>query len=874
MFALKKYQTETLDVLKTYLETARTVGAKPAFDDMDKPGVRDSHPYRPLEGLETIPYVCLRLPTGGGKTLLSAHTIKIAADAYLEREFPLVLWLVPTNTIRAQTLETLKKPGNPNYEALAAAFDGRLRVLDIAEFAQITPADLQTRACVIVGTMQTLRVTNTDGRKVYAHNEDLEQHFTAVPLTAPGLERIEEGENKGQIRFSFRNLLALQRPLVIVDEAHNNTSPLSFEVLQRVNAACVIEFTATPAADSNLLHNVSATELKGQEMIKLPIRLTEHKNWEDAVRDSILTRQRLHEIAAKDSAYIRPIILFQAEEKGKEVTKEILLAYLLEQEKIPRERIAVVTGDQKDLDGINLFSPDCNINFVITVEALKEGWDCSFAYVFCSVATVHSKKDVEQILGRVLRMPYAKRRKEPELKDLNRAYAHVSSASWPNAVSQLHDRLVDMGFEETEADRFIEKVPDLGFAPGALFLEAPPPTIIELNEDLSTFATSPEEQVTIKIEKTVQGSRVILNGSVAEDTIKRLTAAVQSDEVRKTFEMEARRHRAVWQNHTSPAERRVPFRVPQLCFNFDGELQLAEIEAFFDAGGLRLLDYSAELSEADFRLTQTGVQWEIDLSAAGKITEKAIGKADQYNLDLVDTGWTEHQLCSWLERKVRQQDIKQPVLLEFVRRALAYLVEKRALPLTALVRWKFLLAKILAQKISQHREQAANERYQQCLFGPQAVVQTSFHFEFAFTPTGYAPHWTYVGHPYQFEKHYYPTVGELSNRGEEYECAKALDRTGCVKHWVRNLERRGFWLPLANSKFYPDFVAELTDGRTLAVEHKGEVYATNDDSKEKCNIGAKWEEKSNGKALFLMTVIEKGKPSLFEQIAAKAEAIT
>ena len=245
IFALKKYQTTTLDVLRSYLEAARIVGAAPAFDGMDKAGVREPRAYRSLEGLPTVPYVCLRLPTGGGKTLLSAHTVKVAADAYLEREFPIVLWLVPTNTIRAQTLETLKKPGNPNYEALSAAFDGRFRVFAIADFVQITPADLQTHACVIVGTMQMLRVSNTDGRKVYAHNENLEPHFSAVPQSAAGMESIEEGDDKGKIKFSFRNLLALNRPLVIVDEAHNNTSALSFEVLQRVNAACVVEFTAT-----------------------------------------------------------------------------------------------------------------------------------------------------------------------------------------------------------------------------------------------------------------------------------------------------------------------------------------------------------------------------------------------------------------------------------------------------------------------------------------------------------------------------------------------------------------------------------------------------------------------------------------------------
>src|SRR5208283_4370041 len=146
MFALKTYQTQTLKILRDYLQDARTVGARRAFDQMDKPGVHSVRPYRPLDGLEAAPYVCLRLPTGGGKTLLSAHTVKIAADAYLEREFPIVLWLVPTNTIRGQTLETLKKPSNPNCETLRAAFDGRVRVFDIADFVQITPADLQTHA--------------------------------------------------------------------------------------------------------------------------------------------------------------------------------------------------------------------------------------------------------------------------------------------------------------------------------------------------------------------------------------------------------------------------------------------------------------------------------------------------------------------------------------------------------------------------------------------------------------------------------------------------------------------------------------------------------------------------------------------------------
>lgn len=94
--------------------------------------------------------------------------------------------------------------------------------------------------------------------------------------------------------------------------------------------------------------------------------------------------------------------------------------YLVEQENIDESKIAIATGDQRELDGIDIFDPKCPIEYVITVEALKEGWDCSFAYVFCSFAQRHSTKDIEQLLGRVLRMPYAKTREQEEL---NKAYA-------------------------------------------------------------------------------------------------------------------------------------------------------------------------------------------------------------------------------------------------------------------------------------------------------------------------------------------------------------------------------------------------------------------------------------------------------------------
>jgi type III restriction enzyme len=352
-----------------------------------------------------MPYVCLRLPTGGGGTLLGAHAVGVARDAWIDAEFPLVLWLVPTNMIRTQTVDALNNPRHPYRAALDDKFGGRVRIYDIGDFGQIRAHDLAGNCCVVVGTLQTLRVESTDGRKVYAHHEELEPLFSQVPRHMAGLETLgadmaaKVGGHPDDIRYSFANLCHLRRPLMIVDEAHKAVTGLSREMQARVNPCAIIEFTATPHRKSNILHSVSAMELKDAQMIKLPVRLEEHGDWESAVTGAILKRAELAEEAAKDRVgYIRPIVLFQAEDKNREVTVEVLRDHLINTHHVDRAAIAVATGDQRGLDGINPFDPACSIEYVIAVEALKEGWDCSFAYVFCSVANIKSATDAEQLL--------------------------------------------------------------------------------------------------------------------------------------------------------------------------------------------------------------------------------------------------------------------------------------------------------------------------------------------------------------------------------------------------------------------------------------------------------------------------------------------
>jgi len=845
MFQNKNYQQQTLDTLRSYLENARYTDPKTAFDEALALSGRPSVNYTPVNGLEDVPYICLRIPTGGGKTFISAQAITISAQSYMEVNHPLVLLLVPSNKIREQTYETFTMPGHPNREILWNAFNGQIRVIDIADFTQLRPQDFRTKTCIVIATIQTLRVQskNKDARKVYAHNEHLEPHFARVPENFPGLHRIEDGPDQGKIKYSFANLLAVHKPLVLVDEAHNASTNLSFDVLRDVSPSCILEYTATPANNSNVLHYVSAAELKAEEMIKLPIVLTEHQTWRQAVQDAVLTREKLHQMAQLDPDYIRPIVLFQAEDKGQEVTYRVLEKFLTDECNIDRERIAIATGNQRELDGVNLLDPSNQVDFVITVEALKEGWDCPFAYVFCSVANVRSARAVEQILGRVLRMPYAKKRTQA---DLNKAYAHVSSSSWPQAVGHLRDKLVRMGFEDQEADRYI--LPQQPSLPG--ITDQP---ILELRyssaPDLSSLNMFEQNQV--KVSEGVEGYVVEIGGAISSELEKKITKSLPKDErqaIHNTIANYQNRHRPL-----SPSEKGAAFTVPQLCLWVDGEMELAEQEWFLGDSWWTPLDYPCQLSEAEFAIYEHADSYEVDVLGKRIIT-RFLGQQSALDFGDSPTTMTELELVRRMSNNLQQQDLRHEVLIEYLRRTVDFLIKQRNIPLAHLFRARFSLEKAFHKKIKEYREQAFNDGYQATLFGPQAAVQTSFDYSFEFNLEDYPSRWNYAG-SYQFGKHYYPIVGELKPSGEEFECAQALDRQFLVEHWVRNLEKReefSFRLPLADGWFYPDFVAQLKDERILVVEYKGAHLIEHEQQKK--NIGERYAEMSDDKALFWWAV--------------------
>lgn len=883
MLTLKTYQQSALAVLTQFLTDTLSQPVPNAYAATLAGQNRTGETYQALFG--DVPCVCLRVPTGGGKTIMAAHAVAMAGKALLNSDAPIALWLTPSDTIRSQTLEALANVRHPYRQALAQYFGDRVQVCDLESLQTISPHDVGQAAIIIVATIQSFNVSDTAKRNVYSFFEELAPHFDNLPQhLTEGLEKVSEADlqtqtylttkDVGRVKYSVANWMHRQRPIVIVDEAHNNRTDRFFKSLGRVNPSCVIEMTATPVPGNNVLYHVAASELKAEQMIKLPIVLAEHpQGWRECLRDAVLTRDRLELDAQREPDYVRPIVLVQAQPKGGEAVVSVVRQHLIEQENIPENQIAIATGTQKELDGINLFDPASPIRYAITVEALKEGWDCSFAYVLASLQSVNSAKDVEQLLGRVLRMPYAKSRTQDSL---NKAYAHIVADNFAQAASTLKDRMVqNMGFEKLEVVSLIIPQQQLpldggeGGAPTAAGRTGRPttPTMPECHIDLpqkpDTTKWPDELKQAVQILQTTQGATVLLRSDVSSELLAQAEAFVTNavpakarEKVKEQFDA----HRAIRQAMRAPAQLGLEFAaIPLLCLKLDGHLEVVERETLSRLGDWDLLDQPLQLS--GFNITETVNSFEIDVNGS-KVTYRHTD-SQQLLLNETVSHTSQQDLVRWLDVEVRQSDIGQAQLQAYLVKMVTHLMAERGFTLTALVRARFQLAQSLVKEVGRLRQIAMARGFQGRLMdmavpSVEELAHNSFHYQ-----SGQYPARLIYQGSYEFNKHFYPVIHDLREKTtsgvvtEEFRCAQAIDAHPKVKQWVRNIERQpkfSFWLPTGTDYFYPDFVAELVDGRLLVVEYKGEPYKTNDDSREKQQVGHQWEKSSGGRCLFLFAV--------------------
>jgi type III restriction enzyme len=306
----------------------------------------------------------------------------------------------------------------------------------------------------------------------------------------------------------------------------------------------------------------------------------------------------------------------------------------------------------------------------------------------------------------------------------------------------------------------------------------------------------------------------------------------------------------------APAERGERLEVPQLLVQRGTQLELFEETAFLSVPW-RLSQCDFQLSESEYSAQRpAGQELEIDISEKGKLKEQFIDNLQEtLKLFSTDQGWTAAELVYWLDRAIYHPDVSWGESNAFLTVLVNDLLDERGIPLDRLVLDKYRLRDAVAQKIDLHRKEAHKQTYQSYLL-PECKTPLVVHPErcFAFPTEAYPYNTLYKG-AYQFQKHYYPQVGDLEERGEEFNCAVFLDGLPRVKVWVRNLERHpnhAFWLQTSTDRFYPDFVCLLNDGRYLVVEYKGADRWSNEDSREKRTIGEVWAKASEGKCLFMM----------------------
>lgn len=194
-------------------------------------------------------------------------------------------------------------------------------------------------------------------------------------------------------------------------------------------------------------------ELKKENMVKLPVIVYNHHDKNEVISSALQLQRKLEMVAKEEQKsnngrYIRPIVLFQAQPKTNDdnTTFEKIKESLLEL-KIPEEQIKIKTANINELSGVDLSSKTCKVRYIITVNALKEGWDCPFAYILASLANKSSAVDVEQILGRILRQPDVKKHNSFLL---NLSYVFTSSSKFHETLNNVVAGLQKAGFSDQD----------------------------------------------------------------------------------------------------------------------------------------------------------------------------------------------------------------------------------------------------------------------------------------------------------------------------------------------------------------------------------------------------------------------------------------
>lgn len=784
--------------------------------------------------LPGIPHVCAKVPTGGGKTFIAASSVRTIFDAIPQRRAKAVVWLVPSEAILTQTLRALNNPDHPYRQRLDVDFGGRVQVYSKEQALMgqnFSPSVVSEQLSVFVFSYDSFRTSKKDGRKAYQQNGYLAEF--AKWMDDPSILLADTDET------ALIQVIRFLNPVVIVDESHHAVSNLSVEMLSNFNPCFVLDLTATPQKNSNIISFVDAARLKLAHMVKLPVIVYNRKSQADVYGDAIAIRSKLEAQAKRDQLtsgrYIRPIVLFQAQPRNNadSTTYEKIKKTLVDGG-IPEREIAIKTGEKDELKNVDLLSPDCPIRYIITVNALKEGWDCPFAYVLATVANRTSSVDVEQILGRVLRLPYTQKN---ESEVLNLSYVITSSADFHQTLEKVVAGLNDAGFsshdyraQDVDAPAANEPEPNGEQVPLLSVLEEEPDLPEVSGADLKARFEAAVQQA----EQAEQAGNVATDPIFAQALEQNANYEAEIKQADDTAwgqaPTEVRDKMNQFRINEEFAEEAAALRVPQFMLETGPSL----FSDAFEPLELEHLDVGFSLVDKDAHVDFTSVAAEM---ARVDVDESKDSTAKAWRLSGGDSiffrEWFNSQpsekrlsLCKGIikQKLSKMNCVNDKELDDYIDRVIDTMSEDQ---LSELEQSPYPYVRKIQDKIQELLAQHRSSVFDTWLEQDKISCLPNYMFPPIISPTAFT---------IMVPKSLYTAEEDMNKY--EFKVVWGLSELGNVKWWHRNISKRGFQIN-GSVHAYPDIIVMLHSGKILMVETKGDQL-DNDESKEKAKIGDQW----------------------------------
>lgn len=854
---LKSYQQKVIENLEeylTYVQEQKDLGK--AFNQYweDKIG-----PYNPLDGTGMQPYknnipnaahVAVKVPTAGGKTFIAVNALHSIFQAYDSNKPKAVIWLVPWSNLLQQTVDALSKPEHPYRQKLNTLFNHRVEVYqkdDLLQGSNFNPTVVKDQLSIFVMSFASLRARNKDDRKVYQENGQLEAFVSQFKNNEHILDGVDD--------TALINVLRYLNPVLVVDESHNAESDLSVDMLKNLNPSFILDLTATPKDNSNIVSLVPAIELKKEHMVKLPVIVYNNHDKTEVINNALHLQRKLENLAKKQEAeggkYIRPIVLFQAQPKTKDdnTTFEKLKEQLLSLG-IPENHIKIKTANIDELKGIDLMSKECEVRYIITINALKEGWDCPFAYILASLADKSSAVDVEQILGRVLRQPYVQRHKSFQL---NLSYVLTASAKFNETLQSIVKGLQESGFSEKDY-RKVDKM-----------TEEDKKTVTE--DPVESFLF-PEQQTEQVEDETIDTNRVTFDPNADEE--EPVTTTVINEIEAIAEEQNRQLEEQIKQQEQQPVDDNIfqemgdkvkRYKVKEAYKEFIDKLEFPQFFIKVTASDIfgtdeELLNRESLLK--DFKLSDEDIKIDFDqISSDLYKVDLEEAKKNEYrpSFTKIENHAVKDPIAEYILAKPKENQITDIThqmmqiignmyptpdqeIKKYVKRILeSFSVEQ----LRDVIVRKYSYKEKIKQKIKELEDKYAEQKFMDLIKSKRISTKENWHLSKEIVPGKLG---SSIGNSL------YEKEGEMNNF--EQRVAMELGTSSNIEFWHRNLERgKGFYINGFKANHYPDFIMRTKSGKTILVETKGD-HLDNADSAAKCRLGNEWEKQAGNDFAYFM----------------------